>query len=259
MVSTNVGVGVGEGEGATKGIRAKGVGTRRPPLGVLALLGGLAAAGYGHFALGMRFAPPIVMVGLGGLTLALCAAALWRVIDPLTRGEVAVVPEARAPHRIRELEREKQAVLKAIKEIELDYQMRKISEADYREMVERYRARALRVMGDLAAGDDYRALIERELRDRLAARMAAAGLKGPDERSPIARTAASSMDAGVGTSPNARSTDTAVIQTAVPAPKTAEAVVDVPTGCAACGTVNDIDAQFCKKCGKNLAASVGPV
>jgi rRNA maturation endonuclease Nob1 len=199
------------------------------------------------------------MVGLGGLTLALCATALWRVIDPLTRGEVAVVPEARAPHRLRELEREKQAVLKAIKEIELDYQMRKISEADYREMVERYRARALRVMGDLAAGDDYRALIERELKDRLAARMAAAGLKGPDEGSPIARTAASGVEAEVGTSPNARSTATAIIQTAVPAPKTPEAVVDVPAGCAACGAVNDVDAQFCKKCGKKLAASVGPV
>jgi hypothetical protein len=52
--------------------------------------------------------------------------------------------------------------------------MRKISEADYREMVERYRARALRVLGDLAAGDDFRPLIERELKDRLAARAAAA-------------------------------------------------------------------------------------
>ena len=40
---------------------------------------------------------------------------------------------------VRELEREKQLVLKAIKEIELDYQMRKIAERDYREMVERYR------------------------------------------------------------------------------------------------------------------------
>ena len=134
------------------------------------------------------------MVGLGGLTLALCAAALWRVIDPLTRGEIALVPEARAPHRLRELEREKQAVLKAIKEIELDYQMRKISQVDYREMVERYRARALRVMGDLAAGEDYRALIERELRDRLAARTVAASENPP--------TASASADTGAMSDPD---------------------------------------------------------
>ena len=52
-------------------------------------------------------------------------------------------------------------MLKAIKEIELDYQMRKIAERDYREMVERYRARAMRLISELEAGDDYRALIER--------------------------------------------------------------------------------------------------
>ncbi len=142
---------------------------RRVPLLVVGAVGGLLAAAYGRFGLGMRVGPPLVMTGLGGLTLVLAAYALWRVVDPLTRDEVRAAAEQRAPYRIRELEREKQAVLKAIKEVELDYQMRKIDEADYRDMVERYRARALRVMGELAAGDDYRALIERELKDRMAA------------------------------------------------------------------------------------------
>jgi hypothetical protein len=107
------------------------------------------------------------MVALGGMTLALTAAALWRVIDPLMRPGGAAAAGPPESRRNRELDREKQLVLKAIKEVELDYQMRKIAERDYREMVERYRARALRLIGEIEAGDDYRSLIERELAIRL--------------------------------------------------------------------------------------------
>jgi hypothetical protein len=196
---------------------------RRPPIIVLAIFGGVLAGTYGHFALTMRFSPPLVMLGLGGLTLVLGAAALWRVVDPLTRGERAAVVESRAPYRIRELEREKAAVLKAIKEIELDFQMRKISEADYREMAERYRARALRIMGDLAAGDDYRTLIERELKDRLAVRAAATSHAAEDPA-------------------------------AAPAVAATVAIVDDGT-CGTCGTANDPDARFCKRCGKSMTSS----
>lgn len=188
---------------------------RRVPILAVAAIGAAAAVGYGALVLHMRAGPPLVMLGLGGLTLVLGAAALWRVIDPLTRGELSTDSVQRAPHRLRELEREKQAVLKAIKEIELDFQMRKISEPDYREMVERYRARALRVLGDLAAGDDYRALIERELKDRLAARAAAAASGGVSATAPVAGAAT----------------------------------------CSGCGAANDADAQFCKKCGKPLTSS----
>ena len=200
--------------------------------------GALLAALYGHFGLGMRLGPPLVMTALGGLTLVLSAYALWRVVDPLTRDEVRAVTEARAPHRIRELEREKQAVLKAIKEIELDYQMRKIGESDYREMVERYRARALRVMGDLAAGEDYRALIERELKARVAA-IRAAGTDG---------TAAKAASTAPDESPRPRDRETTGSATSAPALGT----------CAACGTVNDVDALFCKRCGVALAAADAP-
>jgi len=199
-------------------------------------IGALLAAAYGHFVLGMRVGPPLVMTGLGGLTLVLSAYALWRVVDPLTRDEVRVAADVRAPHRIRELEREKQAVLKAIKEIELDYQMRKIGETDYREMVERYRARALRVMGDLAAGDDYRALIERELKARVAA-IRAAGAEGtPAKVAPPLPDGSMRQDE--------------------PAP--VGAVNAVAGACPACATVNDIDARFCKRCGVALAAADAP-
>jgi hypothetical protein len=208
---------------------ASGSGTRRRiPLLLIGAAGAVLAAAYGHFGLGMRVGPPLVMTGLGGLTLVLSAYALWRVVDPLTRDEVRAATEVRAPHRIRELDREKQAVLKAIKEIELDYQMRKISEPDYREMVERYRARALRVMSELAAGDDYRALIERELKDRMAA--IRASVSAPEDSSPQSL-----------------------------AQSTPSATPALQAGaCAACSTMNDVDARFCKGCGVALAAADAP-
>lgn len=204
---------------------------RRIPLWLLALAGALAAGAYAALIEKMRFGPPLVMLGLGGMTLALAGAALWRVIDPLARA-AWTAPVGRGARRPRELEREKQLVLKAIKEIELDFQMRKIAERDYREMIERYRTRAMRLIGEIDAGDDYRVLIERELAMRIKL------------------------------APEAGRADVAAqTEAASRAPATASATVPDPTAapserpaCAGCGTLNDPDAQFCKKCGARLSS-----
>jgi len=174
----------------------------------------------------MRFGPPLVMLALGGMTLAFTAAALWRMIDPLARAEsasAATVVQGRGV--MRELEREKQLVLKAIKEIELDYQMRKLGDRDYREMVERYRNRAMRLISELDAGGDYRGLIEKELKLRLELPVA------------DAPSAAATTVADPAPTPAA---------TAAPAPAATRPV------CASCKTGNDVDAKFCKSCGGKL-------
>lgn len=121
----------------------------------------------------LSWGAPLVALSLGGMTLGLTGLALWRLLDPLLRPEDALPEPVRAPARLRELEREKQMVLKAIKEVELDFQMRKITEQDHREQTQRYRARAMRILAELDAGDDYRSLIEQELKHRLAAQKAA--------------------------------------------------------------------------------------
>jgi hypothetical protein len=183
----------------------------------LALFGALAAAAYAALIEKMRFGPPLVMFGLGGMTLALSGAALYRMIDPLAHARgAAALP--RTGRHLKELEREKQLVLKAIKEIELDYQMRKIADRDYREMVERYRTRAMRLISEIEAGDDYRALIEREVALRRKVQAA-----DPKAAAPVA----------------------------APQP---EAARQEPARrmCGACGTGNDPDAQFCKTCGQRL-------
>jgi hypothetical protein len=174
--------------------------------------GAIVVLAYGLAVERMR-GPPLVVLALGGMTLALTAGALLRVIGPLTRPETADPAAGGQTRRaVRELEREKQLVLKAIKEIELDYQMRKISERDYREMVERYRNRAMRLISELEAGDDYRGLIEKELKLRLELPVADA----PAPAAPAGATAGSR-----------------------------------PT-CRICQKVNDADAKFCKSCGEKL-------
>ena len=67
---------------------------RRLPLSLLALGGALLAAGYALFIEKMRFGPPLVMFALGGMTLALTAAALGLGYGAyrLTRRPAATTP-----------------------------------------------------------------------------------------------------------------------------------------------------------------------
>jgi hypothetical protein len=194
------------------------------PIWVVGAAGALAAIVYAVLVEKMRLGPPVVMLGLGGMTLALAGAALWRVIDPLARAASAAAPSGRGSRRPRELEREKQLVLKAIKEIELDFQMRKIAERDYRDMIERYRTRAMRLIGEIEAGDDYRVLIERELAMRIKL--------APEKSSAPAPTPATAVSA--------------------PSPTPSAAPIGRPS-CPSCGTLNDEDAQFCKKCAARVS------
>ena len=116
------------------------------------------------------------------------------------------------------LEREKALVLRSIKELEFDRAMGKVSPKDFDEMAGRLRARALMLMKQIdAGGDGYREMIERELQARL--------------KTSGARRAGSSDPAT-----EARSQHPAV------------------RACVSCGTANDHDAAFCKRCGKSLAA-----
>jgi hypothetical protein len=141
----------------------------------IALAGAALALLYGVLGAGLRPGAPLLMLSVGGLTLALCGMALFRVLDPLLRPAAAVQRQEKATEstRLRELEREKQLVLKAIREIEHDFQMRKISEADHKELTQRYRTRALRLINQIDAGDDFKTLIEQELKTRLSALEAA--------------------------------------------------------------------------------------
>jgi hypothetical protein len=65
------------------------------------------------------------------------------------------------------LEREKMLALRAIKELEFDKAMGKVSDDDFRDMSGRLRTRAGRLMRQLDAGGGYREQVERDLAKRL--------------------------------------------------------------------------------------------
>ena len=124
--------------------------------------------------------PGLFLAGSVG-TLGVVAYLLVRTAQALVETGVAAQAreeKAATGRRRKELEREYNALKRAIKELELDYSMGKISEQDYTEIRTRYRERAVRVLRQLDQGESYRAQIERDLQ----ARRQAKGLpkKAPD-------------------------------------------------------------------------------
>ena len=108
----------------------------------------------------------IVFLSILMATAALVGAAAFRTVRPLVSTD-----EDRTVmigHRTRvALEREKMLALRSIKELEFDRAMGKLSDADWKEMSGRLRARVGRLMRQLDAGAGYREQIERELERRL--------------------------------------------------------------------------------------------
>jgi hypothetical protein len=180
---------------------------------LVSLVAGVAVALY--TGLSSHAAPSAVFLGIAAFTMVLVIGLVTRAARVLVEPDQGEVAQATG-RRKKELEREKQSLLKALKELEFDHEMGKISDADFRDIGGQYRARAVRVLRQLdEQGADYKELVEKELK----ARRAAAG--APDARDGDAKDAKAEDKLG---------------------------------RCASCGTTNDSDAVFCKKCGKKVAA-----
>jgi hypothetical protein len=109
---------------------------------------------------------PLAALALVALTLigaGLAAAAVYRTVAPLALEDVGE-PVMLAGRTRAALERDKALTLRAIKELEFDQAMGKVSNDDYAEMRDRLRARAVRLMAQLDGAALYRAQIERDLR-----------------------------------------------------------------------------------------------
>jgi zinc-ribbon domain len=183
---------------------------------------------------GMLGATAVVIVATGQsldiivLSLTIVAASFvglgaYRTLSPLTAQSIVGAPTVAGGRTRAALEREKTLVLRAIKELEFDFAMRKMSQADFDEMSGRLRRRAIGLIQQLDADSGYREQIEREL-----AALVATTTPIPSAQDP---------------SPRAHD----------PRPKTQD---PGPTtlACSACGTHNDADARFCKQCGTSLTS-----
>jgi hypothetical protein len=168
----------------------------------------------------MRGQPPAQLL-FAAATVAAAGYAghsLYRTLSPLVTDNVGEDATMVAGRTRAALERDKMLTLRAIKELEFDRAMGKVSAKDFDEMAARLRTRALSLMKQLDAEGGYRELIERELSARL-------------------QTSASS-----GSKTGSRASAPA------PAPPV------TGQGCT-CGTVNDLDATFCKRCGTKLTGT----
>ncbi len=120
-----------------------------------------------------RVTGPALFLASSVGTMGVVAYLLVRTAQALV--ETGVDAEAREEkaatgRRRKELEREYNTLKRAIKELELDYSMGKISEQDYTQVRTRYRERAVRILRQLDQGESYRAQIDRDLQARLKAK-----------------------------------------------------------------------------------------
>ena len=232
-------------------------------LSVLSLLAFMLTIGGG------RPTGPGILLALAVSSLGAVAYAVFQSARMLvTTGTAAEEREAQAAvgRRRKELEREYFTLKRALKELELDYAMGKLSEQDYSDVRTRYRERAVRILRQLDQGESYRAQIERDLearrtakghkprRDKAAETQADAKPEAKPEikteTRPETRPEAETGAAGPSDAPGP--TDAAG-PTAADADEAGPAVPAVDHPCAKCGARNDNDAVFCKKCGARLS------
>lgn len=153
----------------------------------LVSVGALLVIGWGFilFTNNLHLTAPVVFVCLG------YGAGVAAVYTLFRTGSSAVAggePEddggwGRPLGAIGELEREKRALVKAIKEAEFDLEMGKLSQADAEAMIARYRAQAIEVIKEIdrkGGEGTTREQIEREVRARL--ELAKSRKSGEDKR-----------------------------------------------------------------------------
>ena len=131
-------------------------------------LAGLIGATIVVFLAKGQTAAAIILLSLTVFAAAAVGLAALRTFGPLSgvRTTTDIAP-ARLGRNRAALEREKTLALRAIKELEFDRAMGKVSEKDFTEMSGRLRARAARLIRQVDAGGSYRQRIEQEIEKRV--------------------------------------------------------------------------------------------
>ena len=111
----------------------------------------------------------IVALSLTVVATSFVALGAYRALAPLVVPGAAEAPPLIVGQTRAALEREKRLVLRAIKDLEFDYAMKKVAKNDFDEMTGRLRARAIGLMRQLDTSGGYREVIEREIAARIAA------------------------------------------------------------------------------------------
>jgi hypothetical protein len=201
----------------------------RPPVASLLALAAVLGAAVVGATLGLGTA---LLVLAGGALLG-AVFLFWSSLERLTGESPLTLGEAIGLGAPTAEEERKRAVVRGLKDLEYERSVGKVSEADYADLSQRYRAEAKALLRSL---DADLAPARKAAEERLAARLAAAGLPSsrrdsPSAAEPGARTQDASKEEGT------------PVRTAPPTDGRA---------CPECAAVNDEDALYCKRCGSGL-------
>ena len=130
-------------------------------------LAGLAGATAVVFVAKETSAAGVILLSLTVMAAALAGLAAWRMLAPLGGVRIEKMTTVLGGRTQAALEREKTLVLRAIKDLEFDRAMGKVSDKDFADVSARLRARAAGLLRQLDRGANYRDEIERELAARL--------------------------------------------------------------------------------------------
>jgi len=133
-----------------------------PPWQFFLLCGMLAATAVVIVATGQTIAN-IVILSLTVVATSFVGLGVYRTFAPLVSQVLGLSPRVAGGRTRAALEREKALVLRSIKELEFDFAMGKVSQADFDEMAGRLRRRAMGLIVQLDASTGYREQIEREV------------------------------------------------------------------------------------------------
>lgn len=136
---------------------------------VLWLLGAIAA--------GVVSGPPLLFLVLAGGALTLVVTLLWSSVQSLTGSSSLGFEEALSMGAPSKVEEEKRAVLRALKDLDYERGVGKISPEDYAELSAKYRAEAKRLMQSL---DEALGPARNEVEKAIEARLQRAGIAAPE-------------------------------------------------------------------------------
>lgn len=138
----------------------------------------------GAVVAGVLFGPPPFFLVLAAGVLALIVVLLWSSVQSLTGRSPLGFEEALGMGAPSKVEEEKRSVLRALKDLEYERGVGKISPEDYAELSAKYRAEAKRLMQTL---DDALGPARAEVEKAIAARLTRAGIAPAVEEAPLAR------------------------------------------------------------------------
>ena len=191
---------------------------------------------------GTIYGVQLVVLILAGSALLLVIWLLWCSVQALTGESELTFEEAFSMGARSAEEEQKRAVLRALKDLEYERSVGKISDEDYQEYATRYRAEAKRLIQGLEENlSEGRKQVEAELARRASKKQSAFE---PSEAKPKSAS-----------KPAENSESEAEEDDSLPesAPSKPDQSSSETRECPACQVKNELDARFCKACGKSMA------